>query len=96
MRERSKPEGWRREAAPLTRARPAARGGTRQEFRRHSKLMQRESEFAGAPIEAKRHQGKRIRHAVKMDAAVDRHFEQRGGNLGIGAGKASTHFTGER
>jgi hypothetical protein len=43
MRERSKPEGWRREAAPLTRARPAARGGTRQEFRRHPKLMQREA-----------------------------------------------------
>jgi len=50
MRERSKPEGWRRDAAPLTRARPAARGGTRQEFRRHLKLMQREAEFAGAPL----------------------------------------------
>jgi hypothetical protein len=24
---------------------------------------------------------------VKMDAAVDRHFEQRGGNLGIGPGR---------
>ena len=50
MREQSKPEGWRREAAPLTRARPAARGGTRQEFRRHLKLVQREAEFAGAKL----------------------------------------------